>query len=84
MEEEFGPAEEIRQDIADENTHWYWKKGISLDFNADSKVTLIHLFMPIGAAPEGAEGPLQRQQELRKAAIEALHRKATLTKYSGN
>ncbi|MDE0482204.1 MAG: hypothetical protein OXI67_06485 [Candidatus Poribacteria bacterium] len=82
VEEEFGNAE--REDPLKDGvkTHWYWKRGISFNFDVDDKVTMIFIFKPHAAAP-GAEGaPLQQQQEMRKAAIEALHYKETLTTQS--
>jgi len=82
VEEEFGNAE--REDPLKDGvkTHWYWKRGISFNFDVDDKVTMIFIFKPHAAAP-GVEGaPLQQQQEMRKAAIEALHYNETLTTQS--
>lgn len=83
VEEELGKAEEEKPVIAGVKTHWYWKKGISFDFGFADKVTRIHIFNPIGAAPGVAGAPLQQQQEMRRAAIGALHYKETLQTQSG-
>ena len=45
VEEEFGPAEEIKED-EDRRVHWYWKKGISFDYGTDSVVESIGVFKP--------------------------------------
>ena len=45
VEKEFGPAEEIKED-EDWIVHWYWKKGISFDYDKDSVVESIHVFKP--------------------------------------
>ena len=45
VEKEFGPAEEIKED-EDRIVHWYWKKGISFDYDKDSVVESIHVFKP--------------------------------------
>lgn len=82
VEKELGNAEEEKPLIAGVKIHWYWKKGISFDFDADDEVTRIHIFKPIGAAPGVAGAPLQHQQQVRKAAIEALHYRETLTTQS--
>ena len=84
VEEEFGNAEEVKPHNAGEKTHWYWKKGISFRYDVDNKVISIHIFKPIGAAPGVAGAPLQQQQELRKAAIEDLHRRETFSTQSGD
>ena len=80
VEEEFGNAE--REDPLKDGvkTYWYWKRGISFDFDVDDKVTMIFIFKPHPAAPGVAGAP--RQEEMRKAAIEALHYKETLTTQS--
>lgn len=75
VEEEFGKAQEIKK-----NDHWYWKRGIQFSYNEDERVESIYIFRPIGAAPGVAGAP--RQQEMRKAAIEALHYRETLTTQS--
>ena len=84
VEEELGKAEEEKPVIAGVKTHWYWKKGISFDFGFADEVTRIHIFNPIGAAPGVAGAPLQQQEEMRRAAIEALHYKETLQTQSGD
>lgn len=45
VEKEFGSAEEIQEE-EDRIVHWYWKKGISFDYDEDSKVESIHIFKP--------------------------------------
>ncbi|MDE0316845.1 MAG: hypothetical protein OXM61_18310 [Candidatus Poribacteria bacterium] len=82
VEEEFGNAE--REDLLKDGvkTHWYLKRGISFDFDVDDKVTMVFIFKPHAAAPGAAGAPLQQQQEMRKAAIEALHYRETLTTQS--
>ena len=45
VEKEFGPAQEIKE-YEDRIVHWYWKKGISFDYDKDSIVESIHVFKP--------------------------------------
>ena len=73
VEAEFGAAEEIKEGG---KKHWYWKKGIHFDYNDDFRVTRIHIFKPIGAAPARLVDALPRkQQELQdKAAYERKYR----------
>lgn len=44
VEEEFGNAEQEDPLKAGVKTHWYWKRGISFDFDVDDKVIRIHIF----------------------------------------
>jgi hypothetical protein len=68
---EFGPAEEIKEGG---EKHWYWKKGIHFDYDATSKVTSVHIYKPIGAAPSGFVDAIQQQQVLRnKAALDKYY-----------
>lgn len=68
---EFGPAEEIKEGG---KKHWYWKKGIHFDYDAASKVTSVHIYKPIGAAPVGFVDAIQQQQVLRnKAALDKYY-----------
>ncbi|RKU11068.1 hypothetical protein C6501_13080 [Candidatus Poribacteria bacterium] len=75
VEEEFGNAEREDPLKAGVKTHWYWKRGISFDFNVDDKVTMIFIFKPHAAAPGVAGAPSQHQQQMRNAAIEDLYRR---------
>ena len=43
VEGELGNAEQINDDL---HLHWYWKKGISFEYDVDNKVTSIHIFNP--------------------------------------
>ena len=45
VEEEFGLAERIEREEK-RNAHWYSSKGISFDYDQNSKVTSIHIFKP--------------------------------------
>ena len=74
VEEEFGVAEEIGEGGKE---HWYWKKGITFDYDADAKVMLIYVFAPIGAAPGGFDDASQHEQVLE-------HRAALRRHYSRN
>ena len=58
VEEEFGIAEKVEDGG---KVHWYWKKGIEFSCDADAKVTNISIFKPVGAAPAGFDGALQRE-----------------------
>lgn len=70
VEGEFGNAEEIEAD----GDHWYWKKGIEFNYDADAQVTSIFVFKPIGAAPAGFDDALQREQVLEHtAALETYY-----------
>ncbi len=82
VEKELGKAQEVDNNDFGGKQHWYWKKGISFDFDVDNKVIRIHIFKPIGAALRIAGAPLQQQQEMRQAALEALHYKETLSTQS--
>ena len=66
VEDEFGPAEEIGKL---DGTHWYRNRGISFNYDADSRVERIHIFTPIGAAPAKA-APLLQQEQRQQAAKE--------------
>lgn len=63
VEDEFGPAEEIN---IPNNTHWYRVRGISFDYDANSRVERIHIFTPIPAAPAKTV-PLLRQEKRQQA-----------------
>jgi hypothetical protein len=65
VEAEFGRAEEIEDEG---KSHWYWKKGIHFEYDDDSRVTLIYIFLPIGAAPARVADALPRKQELQDKA----------------
>ena len=71
VEEEFGVAEEV--DRAGKE-HWYWKKGITFDYDDDAKVMLIYVFTPIGAAPSGFDDTSHHEQVLEhRAALRRGH-----------
>ena len=74
VEEDFGGAAEIKDGG---KAHWYWKKGITFDYDADAKVERIFVFEPIGAAPAGLDDALQPEQALE-------HRAALERNYSGS
>ena len=70
VEEEFGAAEEIQKDL---ETYWYWKQGIAFTYD-DAKVRVLFVFVPIPAAPAGADDALQPEQVLEhKAALERYY-----------
>ena len=66
IEGEFGPAEEIKEGGA---KHWYWKKGIQFNYDAASKVAVVSIYKPIGAAPAGFVIAMQRNQVLNNRAL---------------
>ena len=69
VEEEFGQPEKI-----EDGGHWYFKQGISFDYDAGAKVELIYVFKPIGAAPAGFDDGLQPEQVLEdRAALERYY-----------
>ncbi|MCE2395465.1 PKD domain-containing protein [Candidatus Poribacteria bacterium] len=71
VEEEFGGAEEIEKD---RGTHWYWKRGIAFTYDADARVMLLFVFVPIGAAPAGFDDGLPPEQVLEhRAALERYY-----------
>ena len=71
VEEEFGEAEEIEEGGKE---HWYWKKGITFNYDADAKVTDIFVFVPHGAAPAGFDEASQPEQVLEhRAALERYY-----------
>ena len=68
VEGEFGKAEEIQEGGKE---HWYWKKGIEFDYDADAKVSGIFIFKPVGAAPSAFDDVEQREQASEnKAALD--------------
>ncbi len=80
VEKELGKAQEVDNNDFGGKRHWYWRKGIEFTYDEDKRVESIYIFKPIAAAPGVAGAP--RQQEMRKAAIEALHYRETLTTQS--
>ena len=71
VEGEFGGAEEIEEGGT---IHWYWKKGIAFNYDADAKVTSILVLKPSGAAPAAFNDTLQREQVLEhRAALEKYY-----------
>ncbi len=84
VEKELGKAQEIDNNDFGGKRHWYWRRGIEFTYDEDEKVESIFIFKPIGAAPGVAGAPLQHQQVIRKAAIEALRHKETLQTQSGD
>ena len=71
VEEEFGGAEEID---GGGKEHWYWKKGIEFDYDANAKVESIFVFKPVGAAPAAFDDVSQHEQ--------VLEHRAALKRYS--
>lgn len=71
VEEEFGEAEEIDKNGKE---HWYWKNGITFNYDANAKVTDIYVFVPVGAAPAGFDEASEREQVLEhRAALERYY-----------
>ena len=78
IEGEFGAAEEIKDNEYDDgDNHWYWKKGIQIDYDGGSKVESIYVFKPhrsfAGAPVQFGDVTLQQEQILQnKTALEAF------------
>ena len=71
VEGEFGLAEEIQEGGKE---HWYLKKGIEFDYDADAKVVSIFVFKPVGAAPSAFDDVEQREQASEnKAALDGSY-----------
>ena len=66
VEDKFGPAEEIEKP---DGPYWYWRRGISFDYDTNSRVESIHIFTPTRAAPAKA-APVLEQKQRQQAAKE--------------
>lgn len=71
VEGEFGEAEEVDNNGKE---HWYWKNGITFNYDANAKVMDIYVFVPVGAAPAGFDETSEREQVLEhRAALERYY-----------
>ena len=68
VEEEFGPAEEIKDGG---ESHWYWKKGIQFSYDVRSRIESVYIFKPHNfAAPAKFDDAARRNRALiHKAAL---------------